>query len=123
MPLAKHSTRKKADCLSNNLVYCISCTSCGKQYVGQTKNSLNKHFQAHFYLIKHQKIEHEVPRHLNSGKHQGMKDVEIHVLSLINRDAKKDDTEGIRLHTELDWIHCLRTQIPLGLNTIDCDYM
>ena len=62
MPLAKHTLHgKKADWLSNNLVYCISCTSCSKQYVGQTKNSLNKRFQAHFYLIKHQKIEHEVP--------------------------------------------------------------
>ena len=29
-----YSTREKADCTSNNLVYCISCKKCGKQYVG-----------------------------------------------------------------------------------------
>ena len=117
-----HSTRKKADCASNNLVYCISCKRCGKQYVGQTKNTLKKRFQSHFYLIKHNKNKHEVPRHFNTNSHQGIDDVEIHVLTLINNDANKEETKGIRLRSEFDWIHRLRTQIPLGLNTIDSDY-
>ena len=119
----KYSTRKKADCASNNLVYCITCKKCGKQYVGQTKNSLKERFQAHFYLIRHKKTDHEVARHFNTGSHRGIDDVQIHILTLINNDVKKEETKGIRLRTEFDWIHRLRTQIPLGLNTIDTDYM
>ena len=118
-----HSTRKKADCASNNLVYCISCKRCGKQYVGQTKNTLNKRFQSHFYLIRHMKNEHEVPRHFNTNGHRGIDDLEIHVLTLINNDVNKEQTKGIRLRLEFDWIHRQRSQIPLGLNTIDSDYV
>ena len=84
-------------------------------------NTLKKRFQGHFYLIKHQKVEHEVPRHFNSPKHRGLHDVEIHVLQFINYDTKKDGTKSHRLKTEFDWIHRLRTQIPLGLNTIDTE--
>ena len=118
----QYTTRKNVDCTSNNLIYCISCKTCGKQYVGQTKNSVKQRFQSHFYLIKHKKDDHEVARHFNQSGHRGLKDVEIHVLWFINHDARKDDTKNIRLKFEFDWIHCLRTQIPLGLNTIDTEY-
>ena len=117
-----HTTRKNVDCISNNLVYCISCKKCGKQYVGQTMNTVKKRFQGHFYLIKHKKDDHEVSWHFNQKDHKGLDDVEIHVLWFINHDAKRDDTKNIRLKYEFDWIHCLRTQIPLGLNTIDNEY-
>ena len=50
----KYHSRTKATCNSNNIVYCISCRTCGKQYVGQTKNTVKKRFQAHFYQIAHE---------------------------------------------------------------------
>ena len=118
----RYTTRTNVDCTSNNLVYCISCKTCGKQYVGQTMNTVKKRFQGHFYLIKHKKEDHEVSRHFNQKSHNGLDDVEIHVLWFIKHDAKKDYTKNIRLKYEFDWIHCLRTQIPLGLNTIDTEY-
>ena len=117
-----YTTRKNVDCTSNNLVYCISCKKCGKQYVGQTMNTVKKRFQGHFYLMKHKKEDHEVSRHFNQPDHKGLDDVEIHILWFINHDAKKDETKNIRLRYEFDWIHRLRTQIPLGLNTIDIDH-
>ena len=117
-----YTTRKNVDCTSNNLVYCISCKTCGKQYVGQTMNSVKKTFQSHFYLIKHKKDDHEVSRHFNQHDHHQLDDVEIHVLWFINHDAKKEHTKTLRLKREFDWIHCLRTQIPLGLNTIDTEF-
>ena len=49
----KYRRRHNVSCNSNNLVYCITCTRCGKQYVGQTKNSLKQRFQGHFYQIAH----------------------------------------------------------------------
>ena len=40
-------------CKSSNLIYCITCTKCKIQYVGQTKNRLMDRFQGHFYNIGH----------------------------------------------------------------------
>ena len=56
-----YTTIKNVDCMSNNLVYCISCKMWVKQYVGQTMNSVKTRFQGHFYLIKHKKVEPEEP--------------------------------------------------------------
>ena len=117
-----YTTRMNVDCTSNNLVYCISCKTCGKQYVGQTMNTVKKRFQSHFYLIKHKKDDHEISRHFNQHDHHLLDDVKIHILWFINHDAKKDYTKNLRLKYEFDWIHSLRTQIPLGLNTIDTEY-
>ena len=36
----KYRTKHNVTCKSNNLVYCITCQRCKKQYVGQTKNGL-----------------------------------------------------------------------------------
>ena len=110
-----YTTRKNVDCTSNKLVDCISCKNCGKQYVGQTMNTVKKRFQSHFYLMKHKKEEHEVSRHFNQPGHKGLDDVKIHILWFINHDAKRDETKSIRLRYEFNWIHRLRTQIPLGL--------
>ena len=33
-----YSIPRKISCNSTNVIYCIECTSCGLQYVGQTKN-------------------------------------------------------------------------------------
>ena len=43
-------------CQSSNLVYCLQCNTCGKQYVGQTKRKLLERLQEHFNNIrkKHQ---------------------------------------------------------------------
>ena len=46
-PQQKTTTPCKAvSCLSNNLIYCISCTRCGKQHVDQTKRLLMDRFHA-----------------------------------------------------------------------------
>ena len=74
----KYQTRHNVSCNSNNLVYCISCTRCGKQYVGQTKNSLKQRFQGHFYQIAQDVENTEVSRHFNRNGQQGIKDVGIH---------------------------------------------
>ena len=118
-----HNAMRNVSCHSNNLVYCISCKKCGKQYVGQTKNSVRQRFVSHFYLIGHKKTEHEVSRHFNSHDHRGIHDVEIHVLEFIKSDVQKPETRSYRLRSEYSWIQRLRTQIPLGMNTIDTDYL
>ena len=118
-----HNAMHNVNCHSNNLIYCITCKKCKKQYVGQTKNSLRQRFVSHFYLIGHKKNEHEVPRHFNAHDHRGIDDVEIHVLEFIKSDTQRPETKGIRLKSEYSWIQRLRTQIPQGMNTIDSDFL
>ena len=67
-----YRTQHNISCNSNNLVYCISCTRCKKQYVGQTKNSLKQRFQGHFYQIAHDVEKTEVSRHFKGNGHQGI---------------------------------------------------
>ena len=118
----KYHSRTKATCNSNNIVYCISCRTCGKQYVGQTKNSVKKRFQAHFYQIAHEPQKTEVSRHFNQRDHHKLADVEISILSFVHQGPDSEAALQMRLRLEFDWIHRLRSQIPLGLNLIDSMY-
>ena len=43
-----HSCLRNISCRSVNLIYCITCNTCGKQYVGQTKRKILHRFQGHF---------------------------------------------------------------------------
>ena len=88
-----YTCMKNVDCTSNNLVYCINCKKCGKQYIGQTKNTLKTRFQSHFYLIKHQKNEHEVPRHFNMKGHKHIHPV-VHTQQRRKRRNKGNQTQN-----------------------------
>ena len=101
----KYRTRHNVSCNSNNLVYCITCTICRKQYVGQTKNSLKQRFQWHFYQIAHDAEKTELSRHFIGNGHQVMKDVEIHILDFIHQTITKSSTTEVRLGLEFNWIH------------------
>ena len=91
-----HNAMRNVNCYSNNLIYCFSCTKCGKQYVGQTKNSLRRSFVSHFYLIGHKKTEHEGPRHFNVTDHRGIHDVEIDVLEFIKSNCQKNRNQDLQ---------------------------
>ena len=43
----------EVNCQSSNIIYVITCKTCGIQYVGQTKNRLLTRFQGHFNDIAH----------------------------------------------------------------------
>ena len=38
----EYQCKKDVTCKSNNLIYCITCKVCRKQYVGQTGDTLHK---------------------------------------------------------------------------------
>ena len=118
----KYRSRYNVSCNSNNLVYCITCNRCGKQYAGQNKNSLKERFKSHFYQIKNDYRKTEVSRHFNREDHGGLEDVKIHILEFIHSKTERDVTKDSRLHREFDWIHRMRSQIPKGLNSIDSMY-
>ena len=83
--------------------------------MGQTKNSLKQRCQSHFYYIAHDAKKTEVSRHFNQANHHGINDVEIHVLEFIHDGPHNEMALERRLQTEFDWIHKIRSQIPLGI--------
>jgi len=112
-------TKQYASCKSNNLIYCMTCKVCNKQYVGQTKNTIIKRFSKHFDNIRLKKQDDPIGRHFSSPGHNGITDVIIHALDFIS--APKDSPPGQQLRDELErkWMHRLQTISPLGLNTVD----
>ena len=38
-----------------NLIYILSYTQCGKQYMGETKHSLHEHIAEHLSYVKYKK--------------------------------------------------------------------
>ena len=73
-------TKYNITCKSSNLIHCITCKTCLKQYVEQTKNSISQRFCSHFFTIRHKKLTDAVGLHFSRADHQGMKDVSISVL-------------------------------------------
>ena len=95
------------------------CKSCGKQYVGQTGDSIHKRFSGHIGSIRRKELQEDVGRHFNQPGHRGLDDIEIKVLDFIFVVPKTEHGLILRLQIEFNWIHRLRTMLPFGINTKD----
>ena len=79
----KFTSMTNINCQSSNVIYLITCTTCGIQYVRQTKNRLLTRFQGHYYDIKNHN-DTTVSRHFNkcpSSLPAGFGGIEISILS------------------------------------------
>ena len=112
-------TKYNISCKSSNLIYCITCQTCLKQYVGQTKNSIAQRFYAHFHNVRHHKTTDGVGMHFSRSDHHGTRDFKISVLEFIKLPPQSEAAKNLRLKIEKNWIHKLRTPAPLGLNIFD----
>ena len=115
----KYNTIMKCDCETNNIIYCIICSRCHKQYVGHTKRTLRQRMYEHFRFISQNNNTHSVGRHFNSVDHKGLDDVELYILQFGRKDPDSEESLAIRLILELMWIHRLRSTTPMGLNVFD----
>ena len=62
--------RQNTDCATENVVYLISCRSCNKQYVGETKGPLNKCMNGHRDDWRHCRFERSpTAEHFHSADH------------------------------------------------------
>ena len=111
--------KENITCKSSNLIYCITCQTCQKQYVGQTKNSITQRFYSHFHNIRHHKQTDAVGLHFSRSDHKGTKDVRINVLEFIKLPPHYSKALELRLKIEKYWIHKLRCPAPRGLNIFD----
>jgi len=113
----KFFTMTNVTCKSNNLIYCITCKKCKIQYVGQTKRKLMERFQSHFYNVN--KGIHQIGRHFSASDHNGIEDMQIHILSFIRQPPESSQSISARNKIELAWINRMNTIAPLGLNILD----
>ena len=110
------TTMKNVSCRSSNLIYCITCTKCSKQYVGQTMLRLKDRFIHHFRDVEQNIKDKTVGRHFNLPNHDGTKDMKITVLEFIKKNPRSPQAVTIRNRRENSWTNTLRSHAPNGLN-------
>ena len=122
-----HSTKQtfksmtSINCQTMNCIYLITCSSCGIQYVGQTKNKLLTRFNSHHYDISHNN-DTTVARHFNKcprlhpAKFEGLN---ISILSFMRAPPDTKSGQAERDKEEKRWIHRLSSVVPRGLNHLD----
>ena len=107
--------KRQTNCKSANVIYLITCTQCGKQYVGETKRALNERMNGHRSDWTKRRFQRSpVTEHFHLQNH----DFNSHVsLCCIDHDAQwSDDTRKAR---ESYWIRRLDTMQPHGINKGD----
>ena len=107
--------KRQTNCKSANVIYLITCTQCGKQYVGETKRALNERMNGHRSDWTKQRFQRSpVAEHFHLQNH----DFNSHVsLCCIEHDVQwSDDTRKAR---ESYWIRRLNTIQPHGINKGD----
>ncbi len=114
----KYTCKMNITCKSSNLIYCIQCRTCKKQYVGQTSTTIMKRLQGHVDRIKRKVLSDDIGRHFNLPGHNGKADIEFFVLDFIYVHPESTCAQSLRLLIEHNWIHRLRTMLPMGLNTM-----
>jgi hypothetical protein len=101
-------------CKTTNLIYLISCNICGKQYVGETGDSLNKRLNNHRSSIRSKpgSPHYKLP----VGKHFRLKNHCVSSFTIVPLDHNSNWDPQQRKRKEKYWIHQMRTMQPFGLN-------
>ena len=101
------------NCISENVIYLITCERCKQQYVGQTEQSLKDRLNAHRSNIN-RAIKTAVGIHF-SNPHHTIHDLQIIPIEQVHNLER-------RLEREQFWIKELKTKYPHGLNYYPIDY-
>ena len=114
------------DCKTENIVYLISCKICNIQYIGETKNSLQKRFSGHRSSIRKGTSGQLIHKHFQEDCH-GLSNCSIFPIEKIdstglaqqyNNEVEKERAlNRLRLERERFWISTLQTAYPFGLNS------
>ena len=112
------TSKYNVTCQSHNIVYCLTCKTCGLQYVGMTKRKFQERLREHFRNIRNANVRDPIAKHFDlPGHHNDPKNVESHILSFITKPGNTNAALTMRLKFELQWIFRLRTSLPHGLNS------
>lgn len=64
-----HEIECSANCKTSNIVYCLSCSKCKEQYVGETEKSLGVRFGQHKGYVRNNKLDKATGYHFNLPGH------------------------------------------------------
>jgi hypothetical protein len=112
-----YRTVTKVTCETANVIYCLSCKQCGKQYVGETKRKFRIRINEHLGDIRNQRNHKPVAKHFNSPNHN-IKCVSASIIEILTRNPDLDSTTDIRRERERFWVYRLRTLETNGLNSM-----
>ena len=99
------------NCKSTNIIYLITCSDCGIQYVGQTIQPLHIRLNAHRSCALH-KSSTFLYQHFNGTDHHNFDNATIQIIDCLDVE---DESSGLD-QIENFWISTLCTAYPLGLN-------
>ena len=114
----------KLTCHSSNLVYLLTCSNCGLQYVGETAQQLNARFNGHRVGMKNPKKYGTckiLSNHFNKGVCKGS-NYSVQIIEKFEGSGRTEDdaidpkVTSRRRKREDFWMRTLRTVHPYGLN-------
>ena len=107
-PRGRFNIRGQYQCTTTNLIYCITCSRCGKLYIGETKRRLADRFTEHLRSVRLRTPGLAVAQHFSMPSHCS-KDMSVFVMTTTSSDTQRRSLEQ-RL------IFKLGTLNPDGLN-------
>ena len=111
-----HRVTKKCNCVTQNVIYLLTCSVCSKQYVGETKRAFLVRFKEHSKDIEY-KRDKPLANHLSSHNAVGAKIIP-NILEVVYKDPSLDSTTSYRRQREAHWIYAMRSLMPDGINTL-----
>ena len=108
--------RAQISCELSNIIYMISCTLCGLQYIGETKRPFRQRMYEHLrsVTIKNNSNPTPVARHFTLPQHSA-KHMEFSIIHWLGNDNNPDATK-LRRDKELFYIWALPSLTPAGIN-------
>ncbi|OCT72372.1 hypothetical protein XELAEV_18035350mg [Xenopus laevis] len=105
------------NCCSKGIVYLITCTKCGKQYVGCTIRSLKERIREHINQVSNIKLSNKtnVTRHFYECNGSNLQYLSIQGIEQIKTGIRGGDLLMKLKKREVYWIFHLQTRLPLGL--------
>ena len=102
--------------MTQNVIYCLSCSKCKVQYVGETKRATMIRLKEHLADITNKRNK-PVSNHFLKPNHDPSHLVPT-ILETVSGDPTLATTTSFRRERERIWIYRLRSPTPLGLNVM-----
>ena len=98
-----------SDCNTQNLIYCIVCTKCKQNYIGETKRPLKARFGDHLGYVRNNKLNEPTGKHFNLPGHN----ITMMQISILEKVWSSSD--ALRKERETMYINKFQSKY-LGLN-------
>ena len=98
-----------SDCETKNLIYCIVCTKCKQNYIGETKRSLKARFGDQLGYVRNKNLKEPTGKHFNLPGHN------ITMMQISVLEKVWSSSDALRKERETMYINKFQSKY-LGLN-------